>query len=229
VSRLARNAQPGALRRALALYEGTRSRAHIKVRWRTCPFSVVSSAMPASGRILEVGCGHGVFSTYLAMSAPARRVLGIDIAPDKIAAARGAGERARARGLDLDFALVRPGEMPDGPWDAIAIVDVLYLLDPGTQRAVLEACAARLAPGGVLAVKEMDLQPEWKLAWCAFQEWLAVRVARITTGATLRFVDPREMATWLVAMGLAVERHPVHAGYLHPHHLTLARRAAGGG
>lgn len=221
-----RSRQPSAFRRTLALYRDVPAAAqgHVKVRWLTCPFSAVASAIPRAGRILEIGCGHGVFSAYLALTAPDRQVTGVDIAPDKIAAARQAGRRARQRGAQLDFGLTAPGELPAGPWDAIAIVDVLYLLEPALQRELLEHAARLLAPGGVLAVKEMALQPEWKLGWCAFQELLAVRVLRITTGATLRFVAPAEMAGWLEGRGLRTERHPLHAGYLHPHHLVLARR-----
>ncbi|MGH9279418.1 MAG: class I SAM-dependent methyltransferase, partial [Acidimicrobiales bacterium] len=54
-------------------------RAHLAVRWASCPFRRVAARVPDRGRVLEVGCGYGLFSNHLALSSPDREVLGIDI------------------------------------------------------------------------------------------------------------------------------------------------------
>jgi O-methyltransferase involved in polyketide biosynthesis len=126
----------------------------------------------------------------------------------------------------VDIAVGPPGELPPGPWDAIVVVDVAYLLDRATQRRLLEDCAAQLAPGGVLAVKEMALAPTWKFRWNRMQETLAVRVLGITVGEEMTFVDPAEMGQWMSAGGLDVRHVPLHKGYPHPHHLVVGRRPA---
>lgn len=214
-------------RRTLALYrqERWRVRLHASVRWRTCPFAAVAAAVPAAGRVLEIGCGHGLLSVYLALESGDREVWGTDVDGAKIGCAAGV---ARRSGANLRFLPAASGELPQGPWDAIALVDVLYLMSPPDQEQLLRRAAALLGAGGVLIVKEMASQPAWKFTLMRLQELAAVRLLRITAGATLSFVPPAFASSWLDSAGLTVESRPVDAGYPHPHHLLVGRRLPSG-
>ena len=215
----------GLSRRLLSLYADAplRVRAHVRVRWATCPFPAVAAELPPSGPMLEVGCGHGLLSLYLALGSADREVTGIDVDQDKLAAARAA---AAAGGLAAAFEAVEGGALPEGPWAGIAIVDVLYLLGAEDQRSLLRSCAERLAPGGVLAVKEMAPEPRWKARWNVIQETAAVKLLGITEGEDLTFLAPVDMAVAMSSGGLDVRERPVHRGYPHPHHLLVGRRPA---
>jgi len=210
--------RPG--RQALALYRDAPAavRAHVTIRWWSAPFRRVADVLPATGRILEIGCGHGLFSAYAALDAAGREVLGVDIDADKIAAAVKAAE-----GVDgLEFRVAPDGAVPEGPWDAIVFVDVLYLLPADEQRRLLTEAVAQLAPGGSVVVKEMGTRPRWKVRWNMLQETLSVKVLRITEGSEFDFVDPRTMGSWLVRLGLRVRVRRLDAGRVHPHHLMVA-------
>ena len=212
-----------------SLYSGasTTVRSHVALRWRTCPFEAVADRVPESGRILEVGCGHGLLSARLAMTGTRRRVLGIDVATDKIFVAQAAAEEAARRGAsNLEFRRTAPGELPAGPWNAILFVDVLYLLDPTDQERLLRAAAKSLGPGGVLLVKESSNRPRAKALWAYVQEIAAVRLLGITEGRGVRFLPPATQAAWLESERLQIEHVPLDEGYPHPHHLIVARRSA---
>lgn len=210
----------------LALYDAAplAVRAHVWGRWATCPFGRVADAVPAEGRVLEVGCGYGLLSCHLALTSPRREVLGVDVDVRKIVHGQRVASRARQRGANVELHLSPPGEVPDGPWDAIVICDVLYLLDADAQEGLLRTCTEQLALGGTLVVKEMASSPPWKAQWNRAQETLAVKALHITTGDDLTFLEPEVLAAWMERAGLVVTHYPVDRGYLHPHHLIVGAR-----
>jgi 2-polyprenyl-3-methyl-5-hydroxy-6-metoxy-1,4-benzoquinol methylase len=212
-------------RRALALYAGaSRSdRLHVWGRLRSCPFAAVEAHVPRAGRILDVGCGHGLFSAYLALAAPERHVLGVDIDEHKIEVARAAAASLDPEVAHLAFEVVGQA-LPAGSFDAITIVDVLYLLGTDRSLELLDQAAATLAPGGSLLVKEIDRRPAWKYRLSRTQEIVATRVLRITAGDEVSFAPPEVYADRLRRAGLTVAAHRLDRGSIHPHHLLVARR-----
>jgi SAM-dependent methyltransferase len=214
------------VRRVFALYAGASraDRLHLRVRWATCPVPAIDAEVPTRGRVLEVGCGHGLVSAYLALTCPERAVVGVDIDERKLVLARAAAARLARGEASLQFASSSDGAVPAGPWDAIVIVDVLYLLDADHELALLDACVAELAPGGVLVLKETDVVPRLKHALAKAQEVLATRVLRITAGDALSFTPIGELAGHLADRGLAVTVRRVDAGYPHPHAMLVAQK-----
>lgn len=199
---------------------GVADRLHVQVRWRSCPMAQVAARVPRRGTILEVGCGHGLFSNYLADTAPGRHVVGVDIDARKIALARS----TIAEGDRVRFDTIADGELPPGPFDAVVIVDVLYLFTPAQRDAMLAAAAERLAPSGVLVVKEVGTEPRWKARVAAVQERLATGVMGITEGEHHGFESEQVLADRVAATGLSVTSWRIDAGRLHPHVLVVGRR-----
>ena len=204
--------------RATAPYrrESPRVRAHVALRWLSCPFSVVLNEIPVGATVLDYGCGHGLLALRAA-EARAARVLGVDIDPDKIGVARRAAVGATT------FGVVEAGEVPPGSWEVVCVTDVLYLLAPDDQRELVVRLASRLAPGGALLVKEMDTRPRLKAAWMRAQERVMVSVLGATRGATLAFTDPDHLADAMRGAGLDVTARPAGRWYPWPHHLLVGR------
>jgi 2-polyprenyl-3-methyl-5-hydroxy-6-metoxy-1,4-benzoquinol methylase len=217
-----------AARRAIDLYDDAPrgDRFHVRLRWWTCPFPAIEARVPATGRVLEVGCGHGLLSLYLALSGPDRIVTGVDIDEHKIALATQAAGRLRSGEADAAFGVVEPDGFAEGRYDAIVIADVLYLLGGDARQALLAACVDHLADGGVLLLKETDRVPRWKGAITVAQERLATEVLRITEGEEVSFAPPSEFVDQLREAGLDVTTERVDRGYLHPHLLIVARAPA---
>lgn len=208
-------------RAALRRYRGLAAKAHVWIRWLSAPFPAVEKHLPTTGSIAEIGCGHGLFSLYAALRGPHRTVYGCDIDTAKIACARAAGAPLAPR---LNF----PDSLPDQDFDAIAILDVLYLLDRKAEYRLLDDAYAQLRPGGVLLVKEMSGRPRWKAQWNRMQETTSVRILGITEGATLEFLPAEELADYLSGLGAAVELVRLDRGRVHPHTLIVARKPSVG-
>jgi SAM-dependent methyltransferase len=136
-------------------------RAYSLVRFsilRTKLLSVMDLLLPDEGRILDVGCGFGLFAAYFGQTHPLRRIVGIDPNARRIDMARNV---ARHLGLDRHEFIV--GDVRDAPlegaFDAAYVLDVMHHLPPGDQRPTLERLRAALAPGGVLLVKDITTEP----------------------------------------------------------------------
>src|SRR5512132_1909897 len=102
----------------------------------------------AAGRILDVACGGGALSAWLA-DRTAAEVVGVDLSDSQLAHARGwlaGGRRPNLRFVKHD--VMRLGDLAEPPFDAAICLDVAcYLPD---RRAALCGIAARLRPGGRL-------------------------------------------------------------------------------
>jgi len=211
-------------RDVLASYRGAaiRTRVHTRVRWRTAPLDRVEELLPTDGDILDVGCGHGVFSMYLALRGANRRVHGVDIDEAKVAIARAAMREASLEDRVVvesvgDRWLPSPGSV-----DAVVVTDVLYLVGERRASELIGSFARALRPGGVVVIKEVDDQPRWKARVSDAQEQVATR-AGLTAGATVEFLSPRWIERELRSAGLDVTHVSLGRGYPLPHAVWVAR------
>jgi 2-polyprenyl-3-methyl-5-hydroxy-6-metoxy-1,4-benzoquinol methylase len=211
--------------RAIELFDTAprADRFHVRARWWSCPFPAIERHVPVAGRVLEVGSGHGLLSLYLALSCPTRSVVGVDIDLHKVILADGARARLEPGEAEVEFHAVEPGVLPAGPFDAIVINDVLYLMPEAMRRAVLDGCIERLAPDGVLLVKELDVAPRWKYEVGRVQEIVATRLLEFTQGEEMEIAPMADFAAQLRDAGLDVTTHRIDRGYPHPHQLVIGR------
>lgn len=99
-------------------------------------------------RVFDLGCGPGNSTELLALRYPEAEIIGVDSSPDMLEAAQ-----ARLPGLSFVQADVA-GWTPDGECDLL-FANAVFQWVPDHPR-VLQRLAARLQPGGVLAVQMPD-------------------------------------------------------------------------
>lgn len=119
-------------------------------RWGEAPGEAARiAAETLSGRgglrLLDVGCGYGRDSVFLARTLSAA-VVGIDPSREAIELARSAA----CRGLDLEFRTARIEDVHDGPYDAVLVSNVYHVMRPVVRAALRRRVAALLPPGGLL-------------------------------------------------------------------------------
>ncbi|MDO8771612.1 MAG: class I SAM-dependent methyltransferase [Burkholderiaceae bacterium] len=126
----------------------------LHLRWLMTPYSAMSSYVPKVGRVLDVGCGHGLLAMKLALSAPGRAVLATDHDVQRIEVARQAGA-----GIDnLQFEVSAGSPVTAGSFDAIMMIDFLHYFSPEEQDSMIRQALVNLHPGGRLLVREVNQQ-----------------------------------------------------------------------
>ena len=106
-------------------------------------------------KLIDVGCGYGRDSRYLAAELGCR-VLGLDPSPAAVAAAR----KARRPGLDVEYLAGDAASLADddqaGRFDVAFAGNVYHLLSPGGRREFAAALAALVRPGGLLFLSTLS-------------------------------------------------------------------------
>lgn len=59
-----------------------------KIRMWDAPYIEVEKLVPKKGNILDLGCGEGLFSNFLALSSPKRKIFGIDVDKTRVTQAQ---------------------------------------------------------------------------------------------------------------------------------------------
>jgi SAM-dependent methyltransferase len=190
-------------------------RAHILGRFLTCPFLRVLPELPP-GRVLDIGAGDGLFAR-LATEDPEREVIALE--PD-LRKTLSAIRRERVRWVAGYLPSVR------GSFAAVMMFDVLYRIPLEARDELLGAARDRLAPGGLLLIKELDPSGGWKARWNRMQETISDRFLKLTLGDAFAYESREELEERLRRLGFSdVRSRPIDDWYPHAHILFSARRA----
>jgi 2-polyprenyl-3-methyl-5-hydroxy-6-metoxy-1,4-benzoquinol methylase len=213
-----------ALARALALYadEPLSVRLHVQARHWLAPLQRIADHVPPRGRVLDVGCGHGLFGNLLALESPCRQVLGVDPMASKIAVAQRVARALPNASYRVGSAADALEDRPPAGYDVVTILDVLYLLPPPAKLALLQACRALLAPHGLLLLKTNDTAPAWKYHWARFEERLMTGLGA-TQGQGLHFFSAAQNQALLAEAGFRARVVRLDNWLPYPHVLFVAR------
>lgn len=191
------------------------ARGHILGRFLTCPFLRTLQHVPEGGRVLDIGAGHGTFAR-LAIEAGAAYVVAVE--PD-LRKSLSPPVHPRVRFVAAFDDAVR------GEFDLVTVFDVMYRIPQGGWDAIFERAYARLAPGGVLLIKELDPEDRLKFAWNRAQERLWDRFLGLTLGGAFSYETRAQIEGRFQRAGFVDFRaESIDAGYPHSHVVYTARR-----
>ena len=211
------------MRDALRLYKGHGAgiRAFVRLRHLLSPLEILENWVSGEGKILDIGCGHGLFTNYMALKSPSRQVLGIDPSPTKI----GAAKKTESLMPNVHYLL---GEISDlsenGSFDAITIVDVLYLLPESKQREIMTDCYRLLSDSGTLILKTQDTRPRWRYALTLVQEKIMVGAGATFGDKNLHFMPVTKARRMLREAGFQVEYHRLPSRIFYPNVVFICRK-----
>ncbi len=145
--------------------------------------------------VLDVGCGAGLAAE--AMAAQGCDVLGIDAAPDVIAAAV---SHAEGRGLALRYRVTSAEALAEEParFKLITALEVIeHVVDPAS---FLRSLTRLAGPGALLILSTIDRSPASYVVAKLMAEY-ALRLLPVGTHSWKKFIRPTELARHLRAAG----------------------------
>lgn len=190
------------------------------IRKLTCNFTAIEKYVPIRGDILDVGCGHGIFSKLLIDKSPDRNVLGIDPSEKKITLAK-----TNYLGIEnLNFKKSYVDKIKRR-FDAIVVIDVIYLFPPKDKLRFLKTLKKLLKPTGKVILVINGTEPRWIHNLLILQENIMQHFVKITYSDFDRtyFENKGETIILLEKAGLKIENIVSIKSLLpYPHSLFLA-------
>ncbi|MBV8462735.1 MAG: class I SAM-dependent methyltransferase [Acidimicrobiales bacterium] len=176
---------------------GPATRVFLLARLSIIPLDAMDEELRSlRGRVLSVGCGHGLVERYLAEINPNVEVVGAELDADRV-------ELVSASQYRYPRVVVEHGDARDlagyGDFDAVMAVDVLHHVEYDEQAGVAAAMAGAIRPGGMCLVKDMDVRPAWKYHWNRTHD-------RIVAHQWVNCRTPEDMARLFERTGLVAER-----------------------
>ena len=196
-----------------------RARCFLRLRWYLTFFERIKKELPEKGTVLDIGCGYGLFSLFLAMTRN-DEVFGFDPDQTRIADAK----RLEAKFSNLYFTT----DLENGALyrqNIITIIDVLYLLPDSEKRRMLKSAYVKLRPGGTLLLKINGKEPYWKYVIAYVEEWIMTRMGPTVNSGTLHFWDAKSYNELLEDIGFnMVSSEIIHSFLPQSHHLIVAKK-----
>lgn len=197
-----------AVQKAISLYKGRGfGSLFAGIRFWDAPFLEADRLVPKQGKLLDLGCGEGLFTNFLALSSPSRDIIGIELNKRRLKNAR--------RGLRNVSYLqgdVLTTELPMA--DAITMVHLLHHLPSfEDQIKLLKKSKKALRPGGRLIIVEVDRKPFMKylLSWWV-DHFLVSWLFDHKLYSKIFFRKEQEWNKVLKSFGFRCRTHPAHAG-----------------
>lgn len=132
-----------------------------KLRFWDAPFIEVEKLIPKSGTILDLGCGEGLFTNFLALSSSGREILGVDLDKSRIQEADRGVENVKFLYGDATLAQLSKAS-------CIILFHLLHHLNSfKTQEKLLSKCANLLTKNGQLIIVEVEPRFSYKY-WLAY-------------------------------------------------------------
>lgn len=154
------------------------------------PLHQIDEALPQEGLILDLGCGEGAISSFLASNKKARNVIGVDRDKKRI---------QQAYQKNLKFIHGDAINFNVAGADGIVISDVLHHINFQDQEKLLTNISRNFKKGGVMVIKEIDTG-EFIRSWLSrFWDFIFYPMEKIY------FSNARDLTAKLKRLGFSVK------------------------
>lgn len=181
-------------------YQGKFVEQFVYWKMKTDPvFDVLDAVVPRQAHVLDLGCGYGIATHWLAAFTDRRTFLGLDWDEDKLRTAR----RTAPQHPRIQFEVGDALTCPYPSCDVVLLLDVLHYWPAEKQQAILSRARQALRPGGRLILRDgvkADSPAHRRThRWEQFATYFGMN--RTTEG--LHFLTREELETALAQAGFA--------------------------
>ncbi|MGD9628400.1 MAG: class I SAM-dependent methyltransferase [Pyrinomonadaceae bacterium] len=222
------NARPYDYKRFLSkiveAYDSTIIRAYCKSRFIIVNINILQMlglCLRGKRRVLDVGCGFGLFGCYFASMYPEITYTGYDLNAKRVERARRAAERLGLKNVSFNHGDARNLKIDD-EYDAIFMVDLLHHIDDVSKRALIAKCHSHLAPEGRLVIKDVATHPFYKIAFTWMLDVL------MTRGFEMWYWSESQFYETLFQNFGCVEMYPITDWLPYPHVIYLCEKIPAG-
>jgi 2-polyprenyl-3-methyl-5-hydroxy-6-metoxy-1,4-benzoquinol methylase len=121
----------------------------------------IGQYLPKTGRVLDIGCGFGLFSCYYASKYPNLEFFGIDINPERIRMASRAADRLCLANVHFEVAEVTAYQF-SGIFNCAYMLDIVHHVPRRTVSGLMRKLNAALGQNSRLIIKDVDVKPAYK-------------------------------------------------------------------
>lgn len=182
-----------------------------------CPFQPVIDWVPAGSRLLDIGCGSGLWLVTLGTLGRIRSGVGCDTNQSALAIASKASDRLGRTHPQSKLTFLQTAnidEWPDETFDVVSMIDVMHHIPPHLQSGFLQAAWQRVRPGGRLIYK--DMASSHRLYACANRLHDLLLARQIINYAPLIVIEAQ-----LTASGGTVVHRGAWRRWLYAHELLV--------
>ena len=178
----------------------------------------IGQYLPQTGRVLDIGCGFGLFSLFFALQYPQAQFLGVDINEKRIACARRAAGKFPLN--NVEYKKSSAETLPDeGMFDAIYMLDIIHHIQPASVAPLITYAKQHLTPNGVLLIKDIATKP-------AFKRWFTWWLDKLMDFKTPVYYWPEDKLRQLLAEhGFSIYSHHMVDYLPYPHILYICRKS----
>lgn len=152
------------LSRVIDSYDDWLVRSYCWLRFAVIPLRFLEDMgqfLPRTGRVLDIGCGFGLFSLYFASSYPDIEIHGLDLSARRVAVARRSARRLGLPNVHFECGDARLiAQSRSQPYDAVFTLDVLHHLSAAEGSALVGTVFEQLlAAEGTFVIKDVTTRP----------------------------------------------------------------------
>jgi len=178
----------------------------------------------ASGPILDIGCGIGLLGFYLRERGAYSPMTGLDVDERKVQRGQAA---AAGRYEQMHFAAQDARDELPAFHGNVALFDVLHYIEPAGQEALLPQLAARVAPGGMLLLRDSPRDGSARYRATYLGEVFAQAISW-NVGVPLHFPARAAIVGAFSAREFTIEEKPMWGGGPFNNRLYIFRRLCDG-